>query len=88
MQLITFGQPMAPHGVGDTRLVTDDVAKRLGDEGALSACVPWPPTVMAVAPQKPARPVVKPVRPVGSPDRRLASKGQGHSGQLNLEVAE
>lgn len=34
MMMIKFTKPMAPHGVGDTRVVPDDVGKRLIKEGA------------------------------------------------------
>jgi hypothetical protein len=62
MRLVTFTQAQAPHGVGDTRLVSDDVAKRLRDEGVIDGLgTPWPPVSQ--------RPVLKPVRPVQSPKR-------------------
>jgi hypothetical protein len=49
MKLVTFSRDMAPHGAGDTRLVPDDVADRLADEGAVSNVRPFPPE-----PPKPA----------------------------------
>lgn len=64
MQLVTFGKPMAPHGVGDTRLVSDDVAKRLEGEGLLSASETFP--------ARPVRAPPKPARPTGVPDKRTA----------------
>jgi len=77
MKLVTFAKPQAPFGVGDTRLVPDDVATRLHDEGVIDGLgQAWPPKVSPAAvsaPQKPARPIVKPARPAGAPDRRKAS---------------
>jgi hypothetical protein len=72
MKLVTFSQAQAPHGVGDTRLVPDRLAKKLQAEGVLSASVTWPARVEQ-APQKPVRPVVQPTRPMGSPAGRIAS---------------
>lgn len=66
MKLVTFGRAMAPHGVGDTRLVPDEVAKRLEAEGALSGVKPWPTPVL------PARPVLKLKRPSGTAAARIA----------------
>lgn len=71
MKLVTFSEPQAPHGVGDTRLVPDDVAARLGRAGVLSAAETWPAGSTPAA-SKPARPAVKPIRPAGTPDKRLA----------------
>lgn len=68
MKLVTFGRPMAPHGVGDTRLVSDDVAQRLQKDGALSASEAWP----AKGPQRPSRPALAVARAAGVPDQRKA----------------
>lgn len=35
MQAVRFTRAMAPHGAGDTRMLPDDVAKRLEAEGAV-----------------------------------------------------
>lgn len=72
MRQVTFSQPMAPFGVGDQRLVPDDVAKRLHREGVLSDDQPFPAQPPARAPTKPVRPILHPTRPAGAPDRRLA----------------
>lgn len=79
MMLVTFSEPMVPYGVGDTRLVPDDVAENLKRDGVISSAEPWPPSGEAPpapvvgAPQKPARPVLRPTRPAGRPaDQRIA----------------
>lgn len=72
MKLVTFGKPMAPHGVGDTRLVPDDVARQLQSDGVLSASEPWPARASAPAAARPARSVLKPGRPTGGADQRFA----------------
>jgi hypothetical protein len=71
MRLVTFGRAMAPHAAGDTRLVSDSVAKRLDSEGLLSATEPYPPAA-APAAKKPTRPILKPTRPATAPDQRVA----------------
>jgi hypothetical protein len=63
---------MAPHGVGDTRLVPDAVARRLQDEGLLSASETFPSAPTSSAPKRPERAVLKPHRPAGVPDKRIA----------------
>jgi hypothetical protein len=63
---------MAPHGVGDTRLVSDDKADELQRAGDLSASETWPVTASAPVMAKPVRPALKINRPVGVPDSRLA----------------
>lgn len=72
MKLVTFARPMAPHGVGDTRLVPDDVAERLREEGTISASEPFPPRASAPAPQKPSRPVLNIERPARASTAREA----------------
>lgn len=42
MKLVTFSEEMAPHGVGDTRLVPDDVAIELERQHKISSAEPWP----------------------------------------------
>lgn len=69
MKLVTFARTMAPHGVGDTRLVSDELADELEAQGALSEAKPWPD---ALAPRKPVRPQDRPRRAIGAGDRRLA----------------
>ena len=54
MKLVTFAKDMAPHRVGDTRLVPDDVADRLVKSGEASGATPFPPQADAPRP-KPAR---------------------------------
>lgn len=69
MRLVTFSREMSPYGIGDTRLVPDDVAIALEKDEAISSNEPWP----AQAPQepkKPVRPILKPTRPAQGPDRR------------------
>lgn len=66
MRLVTFSRAMAPHGTGDTRLVSDEEALRLKGEDAISSSEPWP------AAQKPRRQVVQAARLAGVPDKRIA----------------
>lgn len=74
MKLVTFSEAVAPHGAGDTRLVSDDVAVALARDGVISASDPWPPAESSPAGVKmPVRPVLRPTRPAGKPaDRRIA----------------
>lgn len=72
MRLVTFARAMAPHGPGDTRLVSDDVARRLDRDGALSASEPWPAKAAAAAAQKPRRPILSVGRNAGQLDLREA----------------
>jgi hypothetical protein len=73
VKLVTFARATPPHGAGDTRLLPDDVADRLGAEGALSASVAWPAGTPASAKaRKPRRVVPVPTRPAGRPDGRIA----------------
>lgn len=77
MKLVTFSKPMAPHGVGDTRLVSDKVAAELHGQGVISDSEPWPPAPAKAAhavrgPKRPERPVVTPERPAGQLDLRVA----------------
>lgn len=73
MKLVTFSQGMAPHGVGDTRLVSDEVAEDLKRDKMISASEQWPAdSTAAPAAQKPGRPMLKPGRPTGGPDQRKA----------------
>jgi hypothetical protein len=72
MKLVTFSRPMAPHGVGDTRLVPDNVAHQLQEDGAISASEPWPASAPVSAPESPRRPIVKPARAIGVADTRVA----------------
>lgn len=72
MKLVTFGGDMAPHGAGDTRLVPDEVAQQLEDDGKLSASEPWPADAASRAPEKPVRPILKPGRPTGGSSPRTA----------------
>ncbi len=71
MKQVTFSQPMAPHNVGETRLVPDAVAKKLDAAGAISASKPFGPPETA-APQHPRRPKPKIFRPAGPRDARIA----------------
>lgn len=71
MRQVTFAKAQAPFGVGDKRLVPDDVAARLEREGVLSASEPFPPQA-ALAPAKPTRAALKPERPTGTLDLRIA----------------
>jgi hypothetical protein len=73
MRLVTFARAMAPHGIGDTRLVSDDVAARLSKDGAISASETWP-TVSAPGAVLPKRPTPKPARPGSAAlfDQRIA----------------
>lgn len=70
MRQVTFAKAQAPFGVGDKRLVPDDVAARLEGEGVISASEPFPPR--ASAPERPKRPALKPERPTGTLDLRIA----------------
>ena len=70
MKLVTFARPVAPHGVGDTRLVPDHEADRLEKAGDISAAEIWPPSAPPAEPVRPQRPILSPTRPAGSPDRR------------------
>jgi predicted RNA polymerase sigma factor len=72
MKLVTFARAQPPHGVGDKRLVPDEMAERLLEEGIVSAVESWPGQVPGHPPRKPTRPVVKPTRPARLPDARLA----------------
>jgi hypothetical protein len=73
VKLVTFAKDMAPHGVGDTRLVSDGVATDLERDKAISASEPWPPSSdTAPAAQKPNRPTLKPTRATGGHDQRKA----------------
>lgn len=73
MKLVTFSRAMAPHGVGDTRLVPDNVAAQLDEDGMISSSEPWPAQVRPPRQiVKPVRPAVKPVRPMGQLDLRVA----------------
>lgn len=76
MKLVTFGRAMAPHGIGDTRLVPDDVARRLDAAGDLSASEAFPAPAPVRAPRKPARALPKPTRPAGPLDQRMAGDPQ------------
>lgn len=77
MRLVTFTKAQAPHGVGDTRLVSDEVAARLRGEKVIEGLgEAWPPGSAV----KPVRPVVQPRRPVIRPTRP--------SGKLDLQPAE
>lgn len=72
MKLVTFAVAQAPHGVGDKRLVPDEVADRLLAEGVAASVEAWPGPVPAHPVRKPAREVVKPHRPSGAADQRIA----------------
>lgn len=73
MKLVTFARAMAPHSIGDTRLVSDEVARDLHAGDYLSASEPWPTKTDTAAPEKPKRPVLQPTRPAGkSLDKRMA----------------
>jgi len=75
MKLVTFSAEMKPHGVGDTRLVSDAVAADLEKQGVISSSEPWPAKAAAPAAavaQKPQRAVLKPARPSGVSDKRIA----------------
>jgi hypothetical protein len=67
---VTFARAQSPYCAGETRVVPDDVAERLGAEGAISAAVPWG-APEAPAPCKPARPIIQPRRPQGGRDQRV-----------------
>jgi hypothetical protein len=72
VKLVTFAKPLAPFGVGDTRLVPDDMAVDLQGDGYLSAAEPWPAPAIPKAPEKPKRPALQPTRPAGKPnDQRM-----------------
>lgn len=72
MQLVTFARAVAPHSRGDKRVVPDDVAQRLADEGDISSAEPWPSPAPAHASRAPKRAIIKFGRPVTAPDRREA----------------
>lgn len=73
MKLVTFARAMAPHSIGDTRLVPDDLARKLHAGDYLASSEPWPPQASTAAPEKPKRPTLQPTRPAGSADKRVAT---------------
>jgi hypothetical protein len=78
MRHVTFVRAQSPFGVGDKRLVSEDVAKTLRGEGLIEGLgEPWPPADPSAAP---ARPVTRPSRPVIKPTRS--------AGQLPFQTAE
>jgi len=84
-QLVTFAQPVAPYGAGDTRLVPDDVAADLLEQGLISDYEPFPRRSADEATREPAAkpaPVVqprqqpkpaRPIRPQLKPTRPAAA---------------
>lgn len=42
MKIVEFTRDMAPHGIGDTRIVPDLLAEMLAAEGAVTNVRPWP----------------------------------------------
>jgi hypothetical protein len=54
VKLVTFARDMHPHRAGDTRLIPDDLARKLLAEGEVTAAEDFPPRPSAAVSDRPA----------------------------------
>lgn len=82
--MVTFAKPMAPHVVGEQRLVPTAIAEDLERDGMISAAEPWPPRAPNEPPAKPTvieRLVPAPLRPQPARDQRMVKTGPAKRGR-------
>lgn len=72
MKKVTFAEAMSPHSAGDTRVVSDEVARDLQKQKLLSASEDWPARTDDAA-VMPKRAMPTPKRPAGAADQRKAT---------------
>ena len=59
MKLVTFNRAMAPFSAGESKLVDDETALRLQDEGAISSSSDFPARTESGFPVVPSKPLTE-----------------------------